>query len=153
MPPAVVQDENYVYQYVDGFWSAKIVVHGVQKDKSLKYVGTYEPFGGVCKKIKGAEVKDLPKEVVSNIVRVYLKQYQKEMPIQIGDVSGIMRQQGEKTELLYGNLTYTVRGDALLDKNNTVVTEPGALKLFNLYKQYKSLASQERSWLEDALGI
>jgi len=156
-PPAVVQDENYVYQFVDGFWSGKLVVHEVQQDKSLKYVGEYTAFGGVknVKKIKGAEIKDLPKEVVSNIVNVYLKQMQsaKEMPIQLGDVSGVVRQQGEKIEILYKNLTYTVKDDALLDKDNNVVTEPGALKLFSAYRYQKSQESQERSWLEDALGI
>ena len=151
-PPVAVQNENYVYQYVPRFWSDTLVVHEVQKDKSLKFIGEYNPFGAVCKKIKGAEVKDLPTEVVSNIVNVYIKQHQiaKEMPIQLGDVSGVIRQQGEKIEISYKNLTYTVKGDALLDKNNKVVTEPGALKLFNLYKANKS---QERSWLEDALGI
>jgi hypothetical protein len=150
--PAAVPDEKYVYQFMPRFWSDTVVVHEVQKDKSLKFIGEYNPFGAVCKKIKGAEVKDLPTEVVSNIVNVYIKQHQiaKEMPIQLGDVSGVIRQQGEKIEISYKNLTYTVKGDALLDKNNKVVTEPGALKLFNLYKANKS---QERSWLEDALGI
>ena len=130
------------------------MVHEVQQDKSLKYVGEYTAFGGVknVKKIKGAEIKDLPKEVVSNIVNVYLKQMQsvKETPIQIGDVNGTIRQQGEKIEIVYKDLTYTVKDGALLDKNNKVVTEPGALKLFNLYKANKS---QEPSWLEVALGI
>ena len=153
--PAAVQDEKYVYQFMPRFWSDTVVVHEVQKDKSLKFIGEYNPFGAVCKKIKGAEVKDLSTEVVSSIVKVYIKQHQlaKEMPIQLGDVKGIIRQQGEQIEILYKNLTYTVKDDALLDKDNNVVTEPGALKLFSAYRYQKSQESQERSWLEDALGI